>query len=344
MIRFKIFQISQILIIAFFVIFFGCNKTSQQNEEVINVLTAGKGTIDSLILAYSEQIIENPDDDDLYYRRAKLYRAIEKPLLAIADMEKAIEFEPEIYEYQNILGDIFFNVTNIQGAIEAYSRSTELNPNDDYAFLELGKIYLYRAEPEIAITYLNEALKISKYNPETYSNKALYYLQMKDTNKAISFLETAVNVDPDYLNAYIDLGYLYSIQQDNRALLFFENALRIDPQNTQVLYNRGKFKQDMGDFELAVADYQMILAVHPDHKSANYNLGFINYLMGNYEQAIQFFSTAVLKDPNYSVAYYGLGLCYKEMANFEMAKENFNKVLLLEPEDELAQLELNKLR
>ena len=87
-----------------------------------------------------------------------------------------------------------------------------------------------------------------------------------------------------------------------------------------------------------------ILKIYPDHKSANYNLGYINYLMGNFELAIQFFSTASFSNPNYSAAYYGIGLCYKEIGKQELAKENFEKVLSLEPEDELAQIELNKLR
>ncbi|MBT3302771.1 MAG: tetratricopeptide repeat protein [Bacteroidetes bacterium] len=322
----------------------GCNNKANDKEQIIDIETADESTVDSLVLAFTEQILKNPDNDDLYYKRAKVYLKNEKVMLAIADMEKAVELESEIVEYQNFLGDIYFQVTNVQGAIDAYLASTALNPSHEYAFLQLGKIYLYRAEPKIAIGYLNEALKINKYNPEIFSNKALYYLQMNDTVRAISNLKTAVDVDPDYLNGYIDLGYLYALDLDKRALLYFENALRIEPQNMQVLYNRGKYYQDMAQFELAIIDYESILKIYPDHKSANYNLGYINYLMGNFELAIQFFSTASFSNPNYSAAYYGIGLCYKEIGKQELAKENFEKVLSLEPEDELAQIELNKLR
>lgn len=336
--------IINVLIVILLIINGSCKDKSRGDQQFIDVETASKGTIDSLLLVYTQQIKKNPEDDGLYFKRAKLYMKNEKPMLAIADMEKAIEFEPEIFEYQNYLGDIYFGVSNVQGAIDAYSKSSKLNPADDYAFLQLGKIYLYRAEPKIAITYLNKALDVDKYNPETFSNKALYYLQMNDTSRAISNLKTAVDVDPDYLNAYIDLAYLYSLNQDKKALLYFENALRIDPQNTKVLYNRGKFYQDIGEFDLATIDYESILVIYPNHKSANYNLGFINYLRGNNEQAIQFFSSAIFMDPSFTVAYYGLGLCYKEIGNLEMAKENFNKVLSLEPNDKLAQIELNKLK
>ncbi|MFC2114187.1 tetratricopeptide repeat protein [Bacteroidota bacterium] len=320
----------------------GCKN--KQNENVqLDISQADETVIDSLLNAYTEQLRNQPENDVLYFKRARLYEKKGRIILASQDMESAVKYEPGIVDYFNYLGDIYFQLNNIKGAIDAYEKSKTLNPSDDYSMLKLARIYLIRNEPTIAIGFLNEAMNVDKYNPETYAFKALYYMQLQDTARAIANLNTSVDIDPDYFNSYLDLAYLYSMKRDITALLYYENALRIEPENIQVLYNRGKFYQDMDSFDKAIADYEHILEMIPDYKSANYNLGYIYFLLKKYETAIQFFSTAIVKDPYYIQAYYGRGLCFANLKNNEMAEENFNKVLELDPEDELARKELTKL-
>jgi len=318
-----------------------CNLKKDRHDEII--IEKGKSS-DSLIVLLTKRIKKEPDNDVNYFKRAKLYKEQQKYLLAINDMEKAISIQSDIFEYQNLLGELFYETGNLNAAIKAYEKSNKLNPYDDYAPQQIGRIYLIRNEAEFALAYLNEALKIDNYNPLTFSYKALYYLQKKDTNKAISNLQTAVSINPDFFEAYLDLGYLFSLRKDKIALEYLNNALRIEPGNIQALYNRGVYYQNMDSFNKASEDYLEILQQIPDHKSANYNMGYISFLRENYEKAITYFSKVINKMPDYKEAYYGRGLCYKELGKTEKAIKDLEKALSLDPEDKIIATELNKIK
>jgi tetratricopeptide (TPR) repeat protein len=246
--------------------------------------------------------------------------------------------------YLNYLGDLYVKAGSAKHAVGCYQKSTFYNPQDEYAFMKLGEIYLYLQNTEKSFQNLNEALRINKYNPKIYFFKGVNYLEMKDTPNAVSSFQAAVNVSPEYFDAHMNLGILYAAKKDKKAILYYQNALKIKNNSIEALYAFGKFYQDIDSFDNAIAEYNLILNQIPDHKSTNYNLGYISFLKGDFNRAIQYFSTAISKQPDYTDAFYGRGLCYMKAGKSELAEKDFNKVLQLDSGYDLAEKELRKLK
>jgi len=321
---------------------FSCqNKDRAENKKLI--IDEPKTALDSSINILTKKIVKHPDEDALYFQRAKLFRQKGKILLAINDMEKATALQSSIFEYFNLLGDLYFDATNINAAIKAYEKSTGLNPNSEYAFLKLGKIYLYQNSMREAIAYLNKAVEANKFNPEIFAVMAVYFLQKNDTVRAIESLKTSLRIDPEYFTSQQDLGYLLALKKDRNALFYLNNAVRIKPNDINALYNRGKYYQDIDSFYAAIADYESILSIDPSNISANYNLGYINFVLKKYQVATSYFTNVINNSPENKDAYLGRGLCYKELKLFEKARQDFQKILNIDPKDDTARDELNKL-
>src|SRR6185369_1058886 len=144
------------------------------------------------------------------------------------------------------------------------------------AMLKLAELYFYVKKYDKSIEYINMALKINKYNAKAYFMKGMNYKEIKDTAKAISSMQTAVEQDQTYYNAYMQLGILNAAQKNPLAVQYYKNALRIQPNSTEAWYDIGKYYQDVMDWTQASEAYATLLKIDPKYKNAFYNLGVIN--------------------------------------------------------------------
>ncbi len=343
--KFKLPDILGVILILSFV-FIACNrdvKTGVEKPVLTGEDSLQSDTLLQKINEVSELIEQRPDDGKLYFRRATLYRARGKKMLTLEDLKKAVTLEPGNYEYHLHLANAYFEVRDVEHAIDVYKKCTAIDPQNEQAYLELGRIYLYQAKPRETIENINESLRRNKYNPEAYALKASYYLQMKDTGRAISNLVTSLEVDPDYFNSYLDLGYLFSIQKDPKAAVYYTNALRLKPGNIQVLYNLGIFYQDIGRSDTAISCYRQIIKYVPLHKSSNYNLGYLLFLKNDFTNAESCFSNALKSQTDFPEAWLGKAMCLDSLGLKQKAIESYRKVLELDSNENTARLALRKL-
>ena len=334
---------SPIILVIFGVLFLNsCNWFSR--EKTADSELKNSDTIQNKIDELTKKIDKRSSNFKLYFDRAKLYESSDKMMLAMKDMLLLIKRDSVNPKYWNYLGDLYIKSGSAKGAISCYQKSTYYNPQDDYAFMKMGEIYMLIQNRDKSFENLNEALRINKFNPKIYFFKGMNYLEMKDTPKAISSFQAAIGVSPVYFDAHMNLGIIYAAKKDKRAISYYQNALKIKGNSIEVLYALGKYYQDIDSFDKAIAEYNKILSQVPDHKNTNYNLGYIYYIKADYNKAAQFFSTAISKQPDFTDAYYGRGLCYKQTGKPDLAEKDFIKVLQLDAGYKLAEKELKKMK
>jgi tetratricopeptide (TPR) repeat protein len=309
-------------------------------------IPSGKFPLDTIEIKIDEltkKIRETPSSAIHYYQRALLYEIQKKPMLAIKDMQTVVGIDSARFQYFDYLADLFFQANGVKPAIAAYKKSTALNPKSDYPYVKMGEIYMLTQDAQKAFENLNIALHINKHNGKTYFLKGFIYLEMGDTGKAISNFQTSIDVDPDYYDSYINLGIIYAKRKNKLSAFYYESCLRLKPGTIEVLYDLGKYYQDIDNLAMATKYYNQILEKVPDHKNANYNMGYINYINQNFETAIGYFNKAILKFPSYPDAYYARGQCYKMLKKNNEAIADFNKAFKLDPKNTAALTEYSRL-
>ena len=71
-----------------------------------------------------------------------------------------------------------------------------------------------------------------------YSNRGQAYSDKGETDKALTDLKKAIELDPKYADAYNNLGVLYVKTGDNeKAIVNFKKALEIDPNHKNAANN-----------------------------------------------------------------------------------------------------------
>jgi tetratricopeptide (TPR) repeat protein len=174
--------------------------------------------------------------------------------------------------------------------------------------------------------------------------KGMNFKEAGDTTKAISSMQTAVEQENNYYNAYIQLGLLCAAQHNKLAEDYYANALRIQPSSLEALYDFGRLYQDEKNYPKAIEMYLRILSLNKDIFDAQYNLGYIHMSEKKYTEAMKYFSEAIRIEPKNPKGYYGRGYCYQMSGDVQSATDDYKNTLTLEPNFALAKKGLKEMK
>ena len=115
------------------------------------------------------------------------------------------------------------------------------------------------------------------------------------------------------------------------AISDLDKAIELDPNYAPAYYNRGVAKAELKQYSEAIADYDKAIELDPRSASAYYNRGVTKYNLKEYSEAIADYDKAIELDPNFALAYYARGLACRELGKEEEAKDEFKKAQELDP-------------
>jgi Flp pilus assembly protein TadD len=141
-----------------------------------------------------------------------------------------------------------------------------------------------------------------------------------DTEKAIERLHKAVEIHPEYFEAYNNLGVIHLRSGSaGEAVEAFTKAAEIKPDEPLILRNLGYALLINGDAEKAVAPLAVAARIEPTDARTQATLGEALYQAGREEEAEIHLKTAVTLDPEITEASYRLGIMYAEQERYPEA-------------------------
>lgn len=311
----------------------------------------------------TKKIEEDNDNPDLYYERGVAYYQLGNQQSALSDVVKALQLDSTNAGYYELLGDIYFARKEYTRAINALQKGNRIAPEDMDIIMQLGQYHLMMGNHQESIKYLDEALKKNIFNAEAYFFKGILFKEIGDTAKSISNFQTAVEQDPQYYEAYMQLGLLHSKLKNKLALDYFNNALKIDSSSYEAKYAIAMYYQETKQYGTALELYRKFILEFPQDKDAYYNSGVIYFDMDSMDKAIRSFEQTMSVAPDYDYGYFMRGysaevlgdgyykegkcakgakddksreLCSKAIEEFKTAKYFYRQTLNLNPDHKLA--------
>ncbi len=165
---------------------------------------------------------------------------------------------------------------------------------------------------------------------------------MKDTTKAISSFQTAVQTDPQYVDAHMQLALIYKARNNPLALSYFENAFKADSSNMEPLYGAGMYWQDQQKFAEAKQVFRRCILINSNYEKAYYNIGWMLLQEDSAEKALRQFDMAIGVKQDYVEAWFNRGLCNEILKNYEPAMSDYNQALAFNPDYAPAQEALQR--
>ena len=186
------------------------------------------------------------------------------------------------------------------------------------------------------------AVKNTK-NVQAYSKYLLgrhYALQRNpdDNIRAQRMFEEAIELDPEYANAYAGLAGVSKSKE--RANNLIQKALTIDETNYSALVVLGFQYYREGQHEKAIAKVKHIVALYPNQPAGYRFLGLFLVKSGKPEEGIPYIKKAIRLNPMDRGRTNMLGGAYRDLGRYEEAIPLFKETLQYRPKNIRALLNL----
>lgn len=147
-------------------------------------------------------------------------------------------------------------------AMLCYEKALELNPNDEWAFYNIGRMLHYSGRWKEAIPYYEQSYEACK-REGVVSGRALHglawaYYRLKDYQKASGLFVHIVQEDAGYLeqenDVRADFGCVqYKLGHYDKSLALFEEALKRQPVNKRYKCLRNLLREKASLFAIKQA-------------------------------------------------------------------------------------------
>lgn len=183
----------------------------------------------------------------------------------------------------------------VRVTMNVYAEQIAANPEDYNAYFARAKEYFRYGEMDLALADLNAAIK---YFPQ--------------------------QMDSDLSQAYTMRGLIY--QQEgklNNALVDLNKALQLDATSRFSLIARGDLLYDMGDYENAKSDYQLLLRRDARCQEAYLGLARVALKENNMGVCEDNLKKAQETNPSSPELYVARGAIYEEMREWRKAADDY---------------------
>ncbi|UTW62483.1 tetratricopeptide repeat protein [bacterium SCSIO 12741] len=327
-----LFALSGLLVFGFS----SCDSSGESSDAAIQYETR----YDSL----NAVIKDDPNNAALYAMRAEWRKDDEDQASAYSDLDRAMELDSLNDQYYLRKAEWLIEEKQFGKAKALLDDAIYKVPSSTGIMLKISEIYMWAGEYQKCINWANAALGFDAYNGQAYYLKGMAHKYSKDTVKAVSSFQTAVEQNPDHYEAYIQLGMLYAIENHPLAEAYFSNAIKVKPESVEALYAKGLFLQENEEAKKALDQYRRILELSPDHVSAWYNMGYVKLILEEeLDSAQYFFEESLKRAPDYADAHYNLGYTMELKGEKEEALKKYREVLEMNPSHTLAAKGVNRL-
>jgi tetratricopeptide (TPR) repeat protein len=158
------------------------------------MLLMGPGTYPDAIARFDQAINITPDAANYYLERGLAHQALLQTDAAVADLQKALDLDPNLAPAYNALGAIYRERGDNKRALDNLSKSIQLGATVD-GYYQRGQIYEALGEHQKAIGDYDQSIAVERNAPYVYRARALAKHNVGDLAGAESDNKTADNIE-----------------------------------------------------------------------------------------------------------------------------------------------------
>ncbi|HEX6544937.1 MAG TPA: FG-GAP-like repeat-containing protein [Bryobacteraceae bacterium] len=219
--------------------------------------------------------------------------------------------------------------------------SYQLEPHRDY--FKFAVAFLWEGQDEAALPYLHELVRRGSDNARIPRLIGQIYLQSGKLDEAEQYIRKALDINPEYADAWSELGSVFEARKNiAQALVCYQKALALQPGLTYVQVNAAHAAEVSGDNQKAERYYREALKSDPKNADAANGLGLMLAKQAHYDEAKQLFQRAIEDRPDFASAINNLGVLYLNTGKSDDAVAAFEYGLKVAPDEDILYLNLGR--
>jgi serine/threonine protein kinase/tetratricopeptide (TPR) repeat protein len=187
-------------------------------------------------------------------------------------------------------------------ALDSFKKAVELDPSFAAAYQCLSRAYDLMFESRASGEALEKAMALARKS----TDKERLYIEAdhaafieKDEPKSIRLLNQLIDKYPKEKRAHFALANTYGYEEADKAIEELNKALDIDPNYAEAYQSLGLYYRYQGAFDKALDLFNKYASVSPDQASPLDNLANLYFREGRVDEAIEKFREALSIRPDF---------------------------------------------
>jgi tetratricopeptide (TPR) repeat protein len=285
------------------------------------------------------ELLEFPELEEQWRIVALTFRGMVYALMmqyeeALADLNHAIERNPDYLRAIAVRGEVYRLMTRYSEALVDFQRAIELDPNYTPAIAGRGETYRLMERYEDALADFNLTIERDPSDTWAIARRGEIYRLMSRHEEALADFALAIERDPDDTYAIARRGETCRLMsQYEKALADFDRAIEQSPDYVWAIIRRGMVHLEMAQYKEALVDFDRAIEHSPDNLLAIASRGEAYLETAQYERALVDFNRATERSPNWSWVLARRGETYRLMARYEDALADFHRAVRQSADD-----------
>lgn len=247
-------------------------------------------------------------------------------LLVLFCLGAAAQTKDELFE----AGQKTFRQKDYEEAITYYSKAIALDNQFIKAYLNRSNAYLELDETKKALSDVNTVLVIDPGSAIAYNNRGKIYQQQKKYREAIADYNKAINIKKDYFVAYSNkIKSLLSLGKTDEARLTLETLLAEFPENAQVYIVSASYFELINDSFSALQELDKAVDKDKTITSLQERAAFKDRFKDG-KGAIHDYSQLIIQNPKEPLFYYGRSSSYYDLKDYSNSISNADIAISLD--------------
>jgi tetratricopeptide (TPR) repeat protein len=195
-------------------------------------------------------------------------------------------------------------------AIADYTSAFAEDPNDVAAIVNRGTVFLSNGEGDRALADFDMAVRIDPNNSVAHLQRGVARARAGDDVGAVDDYDTVILLDPTMISAFLNRGIAnVRLRRIDQAIADYSAAIEMNPLYAKA-YNGRCWARLIGGSDLLIAldDCNRSLAIEPSDSAARDSRAMVHLALENYDLALADYDAVLAAEPRNVDALYGRGL------------------------------------
>jgi tetratricopeptide (TPR) repeat protein len=304
--------------------------TSSDNIESRKRLAARADSLkllDSAKILYTQLSVLDPKDASSFKRLFQIAASnSDLPASVTMQFNRYIAIKGNDAEAYRDYGDFLYVIKDMDGALNAYRRALELNPQLKGFHKRYAEIVIAKGQEDEAITACTKLITNGEADAGTYSTLGSIYLKKKNYLKAVEMYQNALQLQPADINVLGDLADVQLLSGDKKsAAISYEQIVMMNTSSVKEYKVLGEIYMALSRNDEAVKAYKKYNEKMPSDAAVAIILGKDAYVNKTFSDVVKYLwrEGIVLESPENLM----LGDALLESGKFQEAVIPLEKVM-----------------
>ena len=260
------------------------------------------------------------------------YLDMGKATLAKKALKLGLEQHPKSTGLKLVQVEMMVYDDKLEQAEKLLNELYAIEPTNEEIFIQKANIYSKRDQHDKAVGFLQTALQFTEDHADIYNLIGMEYLFMDNLELAKESFIKCLEEDIEDQSALYNVVYCFEfLDQNLEAIEYLKTYIERNPYSEIAWHQCGRLYYGVKDYENAVRSFEFATYIDEEFIGAHMEKGKALERLKRYDEAIESYNLTIELDDPTSYALLRIGKCHEKLGNKADALKYFNKTVHEDP-------------